>query len=352
MVQMTSKKKFKVIVPRLNGYKRVPELPSIPHITFLVTVFANGDHTPTQIVYPQKTLPSEAILENIIDDKDYIVTGKAGGWVDKEIFEKYCTEVVIPAFRQRRARKQTNERGMYIVDGHTSRWNAHLMKRFADEDIDVVTFVSHTSHIVQPLDCIVFSVFKGSLAKHLRTALKRAANDKAAAGFYPAGDFEDDSDQEIDNSIIESMEIDEDRNAELEEQVATTLTQMSDSSVSILTAAEKRYVLIEVAKMSLYVALYREHVRQSFKMTGIFPPSLEMALSRNGIRLTPDLANCRANFALNKKRKRVSINGIHLNGEKGLALLQESEEKARKLPTKRRKLAESDDEKKSSNMIT
>jgi hypothetical protein len=174
MVQMSSRSKVKVIIPRLNGYKRMRALPTLTHITFVPTIFANGSSTQTLIIYPMKNLPSELPLEELTKPIKFQVTGEPSGWITKEIFEMYCKETIIPKFQRQREKHGYNGRGLLVVDGHTSRWNADLMQTFHDENIYVVTLASHTSHICQPLDSLVFGCFKKGLRTHLRTALNEA----------------------------------------------------------------------------------------------------------------------------------------------------------------------------------
>jgi hypothetical protein len=70
---------------------------------------------------------------------------------------------------------------LLLVDGHASRINPNLWQTFKDNDIEVLTFVSHASHVLQPLDLCVFGAFKSRLRggmtglKVLTLSQKRAA---------------------------------------------------------------------------------------------------------------------------------------------------------------------------------
>ncbi|KAH7829104.1 uncharacterized protein MONOS_14170 [Monocercomonoides exilis] len=54
---------------------------------------------------------------------------------------------------------------LIILDGHSSRQNLQLWKRFAAENVDVVVIPAHTSHILQPLDLGPNAVLKCQLKK-------------------------------------------------------------------------------------------------------------------------------------------------------------------------------------------
>ena len=75
----------------------------------------------------------------------------------------------------------SDHRGLLLVDGHASRINPKLWQTSKNNDADVLTFVSHASHVLQPLDLCVFGAFKSRLRggmtglKALTLSQKRAA---------------------------------------------------------------------------------------------------------------------------------------------------------------------------------
>ena len=87
--------------------------------------------------------------------------------------------MLIPEFKRRRKLlPEDKSRGLLIVDGHSTRQNASLMKAFIDANIDVAILPAHTSHVTQPLDVCFFSIFKRRLVplidyKHATTTAER-----------------------------------------------------------------------------------------------------------------------------------------------------------------------------------
>lgn len=327
MVQMNTKSRMKVIVPRLHGFKRFLEMPGLTHITFVCAAFANGAAAPSLIIYPFKNLPKEVTLESLIDDPEFLVTGRAGGWISTEIFEWYCKNVIIPQFNRVRMDKHYTGRGLFILDGHSSRWNASLMTEFNQNEIDVVTLVSHTSHVCQPLDALIFGSFKRGIRTHLRTSIKNALQYQDEVAIF-ADQQEVDSDEDTDDEDAISMGavagdmISEDENVVDTEDASTGAAAPRKSQFGDLNSAQKRYCLVETAKMALHTAMHRATIRKSFEITGIFPLNLERALGREGVREGPSMELFARNIAISKKRKRVSINGRHLNSEESVAMLQ------------------------------
>ena len=132
------------------------------------------------------------------------------------------------------------------------------------------------------------------------------------------------SDEDHQSDINNGVEPGETVNSETEtEELPTKRRKFSD-----LTSAQRRYCLIECAKLALHYATYRENIRKSFKTTGIYPLSVEQALKREGVREAPDMDIYRENIAISKKRKRESINGIHLNRQSSIDRLKRIEQEA------------------------
>ena len=296
-------------------------------MTILPTIFANGDHARTLLIYPSKNLPKELSLEDIVNDPEYVITGRSGGWIDKEIFAQYCEMVVIPFFNQQRLTHNTpNARGLYLLDGHSSRWNVDLMRKFNQNNIDVLTLVSHTSHICQPLDAIVFGVFKSILLKELRTQL-RAARKRAidADSLRPFLDLVDRHQLAQEDNTMDAV----DDSSAVDTDVSS-LDGSEDGETGtkdpLLSTTIRRYILVETAKRALHIALYRDTVRKSFKVCGLSsPPDLQMALKREGIRIGPDMQRAEENMNNKKKRKRRSINGVLLTHQNSMDMMQEEE---------------------------
>lgn len=143
----------------------------MPHITLGVCVFADGSHAPYLVIYPLKKLPSEVTTELLETYPDMSFAGQSSGWITAEILKNYLSKQVIPHFQKQRLKPGSSTRGLLLVDGHASRINPEIWQLFQDNDIDVMTFVSHASHVLQPLDLCVFSSFKSSLRRGM-TALK------------------------------------------------------------------------------------------------------------------------------------------------------------------------------------
>ena len=152
----------KFFVPRDLAYGCITLDDKALHITMASTVFADGSALDPLIILPQKQLPPD-LQEELAEECCWV--GQENGWMTTSIFEQYVDRVFIPEIElRRRAHCLETSRALLLLDGHASRNNMALMLRLQTARVDVVTFASHASHLMQPLDRGVFRAFKASLA--------------------------------------------------------------------------------------------------------------------------------------------------------------------------------------------
>ena len=62
-----------------------------------------------------------------------------------------------------------NEPRLLILDGHNSHYTINFLDYACDHNIIVICLPSHTTHALQGLDVVAFSVLKSAWSKHLDT---------------------------------------------------------------------------------------------------------------------------------------------------------------------------------------
>ena len=157
--------KSKVLVPsRLKQAFTIDEQ-ALFHLTIVVTIFADGTTMDPSLIFPLKQFPAELETEpTLIDSFSY--AGQSSGWIDKPIFADIVKKTLIPEFEQRRRSLGPgfeNQWGILYVDGHTSREQPEVLEILREHKIDVISFVAHASHLLQPLDLWVFLMLKKAL---------------------------------------------------------------------------------------------------------------------------------------------------------------------------------------------
>ncbi len=134
------------------------------HMTLVLCISAAGAVAPYSLVLPFQHATEE--MAKVFPCSTF--TGSAKGWVDREIFDRWAQGVFIPFINKIRTEIGTSEaRALLILDGHNSRSNSDLLSTLAQSGITVACMPSHASHILQPLDLVVFSVLKGYLSKYV-----------------------------------------------------------------------------------------------------------------------------------------------------------------------------------------
>jgi 4-hydroxybenzoate polyprenyltransferase len=155
-----NKKKLVVIGRAESKRQYAAESLTNMHITIGVTIFADGTHPRHLIILPLQTMPCDI---DIADYPEFDWSGQTNGWIDKDILESHTRKVIVPMFDiKRQMLGDPNARGLFLVDGHSTRLNLELLTWMASQGIDVQAFVSHCSHVQQPLDLCCFGVFKSS----------------------------------------------------------------------------------------------------------------------------------------------------------------------------------------------
>jgi hypothetical protein len=199
------------------------------------------------------------------------------------------------------------------------------METFAENEIDVVTLVAHTSHVIQPLDHLVFHLFKKELPRSIRSVVRSFLSDYEPKK-YGAEDSEEDEDP--DKMDIEQSTPNESQLTDpLEPIIVVPPTKSTTFKLKTMSNDARRFCLIKAAKHALHIALFREYIVKSFIATGISPVDLNRALSRDGVRSVSDAEHYHNNLDINKKRRRKSLNGIVLTRRSSIEMLHEAAKK-------------------------
>lgn len=167
MVCLTNKSRAKVIVPREwdEAPAMVPEWRS-KHITLIMTVSADGEHVTPCVILPEiQNLPAN--LQPLQDR--FAWTSTDSGWINDTTFENWVETIFIPDVNLKRlAYGKPDAPVLLWVDGHGSRSSTKAQDLLLAAGVTMVVIPSHTSHILQPLDCGVFRVFKTKLSALFR----------------------------------------------------------------------------------------------------------------------------------------------------------------------------------------
>lgn len=208
--------KSKVIIEKDLKEQRVKARNNLnEHITFGLTVCADGSFLPPLVILPIKNYEN---YKNIFD-KGTMFKYSDSGWINQKIFEEYLKEHFIPFVENKRG--SSNSPVLLILDGHSSRSVPEALELCFLNNIHILSIPAHSSHLLQPLDLISFSTFKKAFYRKL--------------------------DQ----------------------------TRVKDS----LRKQEKRYKYLSIANSALWSAMEPKLIKKGFEKGGILPLNVEKPLS-------------------------------------------------------------------------
>ena len=266
--------RIKVIIPqeRKTGVQRMQK--ETEHITLVVTCFADNTLAKTGVILPLQNLPYN--LEDISDT--FAWGGTSNGWITRPLFKDWAFKIFIPEIIRRREQlNNTNLPAILFIDAHDSREDTETLKYLKEIKIDVVTFPSHTTHILQPLDAGFFASFK------------------------------------------------------------RTLTNLKRHQLKGMKGGKRRKKLLLVTKEALYVASYPEKLRSSWIKTGLYPLNKSKILENELV--TPSV-NEETIVAPKPKKKRISISNSFITDDEVIQQIEarerEKKEKEAQKGTKKR----------------
>jgi len=162
----------KVVIPASCREGYVIDVTAPFHMTIGCCIFADGTSFKPLVILPLTNFPKNVPDEMV---NAYAWSGQDAGWITAEIFNSYIQKVYIPELNKKRAaEKKPDARALLFVDGHSSRRDPATLELLRAANVDVITFVAHASHLLQPLDRWLFLLFKSQLST-LRRSLRNAS---------------------------------------------------------------------------------------------------------------------------------------------------------------------------------
>lgn len=171
------KKRLKVLM-RAGCRKPIEKILSKgKHISFGLCISADGTYLQPLVIFPLKTCPNLTGLAIHF----FAITGQENGWMTKEGYKNWLIHVFIPGvWAKRQAMGDLTLRALLFIDGHSSRDNDETTALCAQNLIDVVCFLSHSSATCQPLDLGVNGAFKAILSTHYKIREGEDAEERRA----------------------------------------------------------------------------------------------------------------------------------------------------------------------------
>jgi len=131
------------------------------NITTIASITLDGDTLIPSIVIPSESIPTELDRSGFRDGKDGLVLTSSSGYVNSDIFFTYFMNIVVSYIRNTRNEKELYDYpALILMDNCHSHVSENIRLICAEENIRIVTYPPHTSHLFQPLDLLIFALFK------------------------------------------------------------------------------------------------------------------------------------------------------------------------------------------------
>ncbi|KAH7815757.1 uncharacterized protein MONOS_3740 [Monocercomonoides exilis] len=156
LMRVPATSKLNMVHPKNENPGFFKELPEMTNSSLVAAVAADEFALPFAIQWPSKSLPDEmkTLLSETLD-----IWPNGSGWMGCNQFKKNALTTLLQGIIDRRKRMSLeNSRCLFLIDSSISRADPTIWRELQKENIDVVTFIPHSTHIAQPLDRKVFAV--------------------------------------------------------------------------------------------------------------------------------------------------------------------------------------------------
>ncbi len=102
----------------------------------------------TLIILPLKTIP----LLNEDEESFYDISGQSSGWITGDILKFWIENQFLAQISKRREKYDQMCPVLVILDNQSSRGSINFTKMRDEHGIHFLFILSHTSHVIQPLD--------------------------------------------------------------------------------------------------------------------------------------------------------------------------------------------------------
>jgi hypothetical protein len=130
-------------------------------ITCITTISMAGDALMTLLVTHQRTTDAAVWKEGWRDGQDFLFRSNDTSYTTRPKFTEYVTSVILLYLAATREGLHLQDfTGVLLCDNCSSHIDEGIKQLLVDNNIRLVTFPPHTSHLFRPLDLVTFAAFK------------------------------------------------------------------------------------------------------------------------------------------------------------------------------------------------
>lgn len=138
------------------------------HITLIGCISKSGDALPDVYVVPSKLSGTKKKEDYCLEELKFY--SNDSGFINGDILARWVNEILGPYVVSKR--RNRNQRALLIVDAHTTRHNPMVINALHRYGIDMIILPAHVTSKYQPLDVVVYGIFKEELLKDVKKNTK------------------------------------------------------------------------------------------------------------------------------------------------------------------------------------
>jgi len=120
-------------------------------VTAICAMNATGSYIPPTLIFPRVNMTDRLLYGA---PPQTLGLASKNGWVDSIVFQKWFDHFL------RFAKPTTDSPHLLLLDGHVSHKSLPLIESARQNGVILVCFPPHTTHALQPLDCVFYGPLK------------------------------------------------------------------------------------------------------------------------------------------------------------------------------------------------
>ena len=131
--------------------------------SFIECISATGSALPPAVIFKGKSVQQQWFSMEKDNLRTWLFTATDKGWINQAVALEWLEKIFIPLTQP----DDPTQQRLLVLDGHNSHTTVEFMWLCHSNNIHVLYLPAHTSHVLQPLDLLVFSPLKHSYRKYL-----------------------------------------------------------------------------------------------------------------------------------------------------------------------------------------
>ena len=119
----------------------------------------DGSFIKPVLVVQRKKIENELMLMGIKDSNCLIVYQECG-FINDSIFYHWAEKILFPEIKKRKSEIKSEKNAVIILDNFLSHCSPEFHEKCEKEEIKFLYIPPHSSHLLQPLDLVTFSILK------------------------------------------------------------------------------------------------------------------------------------------------------------------------------------------------